>query len=133
MSPEAAPAPEKVIAIVNDLFFEAKIGEVLRTLGIPVAFAKSEDGLAKRLAEVRPALGIVDVGARGIDAVAAIRRLRALPAPVVAFISHVQADDAARAREAGADAVYAKSGLVRELPELVMKYAGRLASGPPPA
>ena len=43
------PRPAKVFAVVNDLFFEAKIGEVLRTLGIPIAFAKSEDGLSRRL------------------------------------------------------------------------------------
>jgi CheY-like chemotaxis protein len=124
--------PEKVIAVVNDLFFEAKIGEVLRTLGIPIVFAKSEEGLAKRLAEVRPALAIVDVAARGIDGFAAIERLRAAadpPPPVIAFISHVSPEDGARAKALGATAVYAKSQLVRELPELVRAHAGRLREG----
>jgi CheY-like chemotaxis protein len=118
--------PRKVFAVVNDLFFEAKIGEVLRTLGIPIAFAKSEDGLAKRLAEARPALAIVDVGARGIDALAAIRRLRAEGAKVVAFVSHVNEEQRAAAEAAGADRVLAKSALARELPEIVEAHAGEL-------
>jgi CheY-like chemotaxis protein len=122
--------PAKVFAVVNDLFFEAKIGEVLRTLGVPVAFAKSEDGLAKRLAEARPVLAIVDMGARGIDGLAAIARLRAEDAPVIAFISHVRPEDAQAAKAAGATEAWAKSQLVHELPDVVMKYAGHLGCRP---
>lgn len=136
----AAPdlRPPKVLAVVNDLFFEAKIGEVLRTLGIPAVFAKSEEGLARRLAEIRPVLGLVDCGAHGIDGVAAIARIRAAagaepgaePVPVYAFISHIHPEDAARATAGGATAAFAKSQLVRELPDLVMKHAGHLATLP---
>ena len=123
--------PAKVFAIVNDLFFEAKIGEVLRTLGIPIAFAKSEDGLTKRLAEARPILAIVDMGARGVDALAAIGRLRAEDAHVIAFISHVHPEDSKKAKDAGAAECFAKSQLVRELPDVVRKFAGHLAAPPP--
>jgi len=124
-APEAAALPVRVLAVVNDLFFEAKIGEVLRTLGAPALFAKSEAGLARRLGECRPALALVDMGAKGLDGEAAVRAIRAAhPAAwVTAFVSHVDADAKARALAAGADDAWAKSRLARELPDLVRARA----------
>jgi CheY-like chemotaxis protein len=128
---EAKPAT--VLLVVNDLFFEAKIGEVLRSLGAPAAVAKSEDALARRLAEERPVLAFVDVGAKGVDgrrAIEAIRRAApAGEARIVAFISHVRPEDGDLARSLGADEVYAKSALVRALPDLVRRHAGGLLRG----
>lgn len=113
-----------VLCVVNDLFFEAKLGEVLRTLGIPAVFAKSADGLAKRLADVpAPALAIVDVQAKGLDGAEAIRRLAATGAPVIAYFSHVYAEEEQRARDAGATQVMSKGELVKRLPEIAAGIA----------
>ena len=120
-------AENPVLLVVNDLFFEAKIGEVLRALGVPAAVAKSEDSLAKRLAEARPALAFVDLGAKGVDGKRAIEALRrTAPAGalrIVAFLSHLHPEDAPAARALGADEVLAKSALVQALPDIVKKYA----------
>jgi DNA-binding NarL/FixJ family response regulator len=126
-----AERPEKVLLIVNDLFFEAKIGEVLRTLGVPWGSAKSEEGIARRLSEMKPALVFIDLGARGVDAARAAGLVRAAVAPgeappIVAFASHADSVEVARGRGLGAAEVLAKSGLVRALPDLVRHYAGRL-------
>ena len=116
----------KVLLVVNDLFFEAKIGEVLRSLGVPSGTAKSEEGLGKRLAEFRPALAFVDLGAKGIDPGRAIAALRGAPGleglPIVAFMSHVRPEDGALARTLGASEVYPKSELARRLPDIVKKH-----------
>ncbi len=118
--------------MVNDLFFEAKIGEVLRSLGVPACFAKSNQGLEKRLAEGRPALALVDLGARGVDPLLAIQYIRTdaehggLNVPVVAFVAHVLRGEAEAVRELGVVEIYAKSQLVRYLPEMVKRFAGHL-------
>jgi CheY-like chemotaxis protein len=135
MEPDAPPRkPEKALLIVNDLFFEAKIGEVLRALGVPYAVAKSEDGLVKRLEEIAPALVFLDLGAKGIEPARAVERLRAgvppgAPAPrIVAFAAHADPAEVARGRTIGAEDVLARGGLARALPEIVRRHAGRLAS-----
>jgi CheY-like chemotaxis protein len=115
-----------VLLVVNDLFFEAKIGEVLRTLGAPFAVAKSADGVSRRLAESAPAVAFVDMGAKGVDGEKTIEAARAAGAPVIAFISHVDVEAGRRARALGATEVMAKSELARRLPELVRTYAGHL-------
>jgi CheY-like chemotaxis protein len=119
--------PMTVLCVVNDLFFEAKLGEVLRTLGVPAAFAKSAEGLGKRLAATpRPALAIVDVQAKGLDGAEAIRTLAATGAPVIAYFSHVYAEEEERARAAGATEVMTKGELVKRLPDI----AGNLPRAP---
>jgi CheY-like chemotaxis protein len=129
-----APAP-RALAAVNDLFFEAKLGEVLRASGVPVAFVKTAEGLERRLEEGRPLLALVDMGARGLDGEAAIRRLRALDAalPILAFHSHVDEEARARARDAGATDAWAKSRLARELPEWIARHAASAAPRGPAA
>jgi DNA-binding NarL/FixJ family response regulator len=130
--PPVATAP-RVLLVVQDLFFEAKIGEVLRTLGRPFAVAKSEGALGARLAEGRCALAFVDYEAKAIPGATAIERIRAAAGPagtrIVAFISHVRPEERGLARALGADEVHAKSALVRLLPELVERYAGGTEEG----
>ena len=64
---------------------------------------------------------IVDLNITGADALEAIRLAKARPVPVrvVAFLSHVQVELAATAREAGADEVMARSGFSARLPEIL--------------
>lgn len=116
----------KVLVVVNDLFFEAKIGEVLRALGAPFSVAKSEEALAKRLAEAEARLAFVDMGGRGFDGARAIEAARAAGARVVAFISHVDVEAGKKARALGAEEVLAKSELARRLSDLVRRYAEEL-------
>ena len=55
-----------------------------------------------------------------LDVVAALKADPALAAtPTVGFVSHVQADLIAQARQAGVDRVMARSAFVVELPELL--------------
>jgi CheY-like chemotaxis protein len=129
-----APAT-KVLLVVDDLFFEAKIGEVLRTLGVPAAVAKSEDALGRLLAEGETPLAFVDVGARRLSGRRAIEEIRRAAPPtgtrIVAFVSHVRPEQAQAARALGADDVLARSALVAALPDLVRRYAGAHVAPPP--
>ena len=56
-----------VIAVVDDLFFAAKITEAARRAGVPVQFVKDERSLLES-AEHKPALIIIDLNCAGGEA-----------------------------------------------------------------
>lgn len=119
-----------VLLVLNDLFFEAKIGEVLKTLGVPFSIARSNDQLAKRLEEDDPALAIVDLGARGVEPFLAIQYVRTderyRHLPVVSFGAHVAREQHEEARSLGVSEAVAKSKLDRFLPDIVRRHAPHL-------
>ena len=128
-----------VVAVIDDLFFQAKVGTALQQLGVAAQVVPDGGALHDSLQSgSAPALVIVDLTLRGADATALIRDLRALPhgnsVPVLAFGSHVAVDVRKRALEAGASQVVAKSEFSRHLPQLVRQFVpeavdGQAASG----
>lgn len=110
--------PSRTYALVDDLFFRAKIEATARAADAEVVFARVAGDLPDRLGAV---LVMVDLGLSGDDPIETIRALRARPeAPrVVAFGPHRDVDRFAAAREAGADRVLARSAFVERLPELL--------------
>ena len=74
---DATPAP--VAALVQDLFFSSKIGDTLRHLGHPALVTGRVDEFEEQVQRARPGLALVDLGLRGVDWAAAVRRLRAIP------------------------------------------------------
>jgi CheY-like chemotaxis protein len=125
------------IALVTDLLFSTKITGTAKALGGAVLVARSLDALAARLSEAAPApaspLVIVDLNITGVDPLAAIRAAKTHPRSpvVVAYVSHVQADLAGAARDAGADQVMARSVFVSRLPDLLGPHVERTVSEGP--
>lgn len=119
----------QVIALVDDLMFLSRIREAARATGVELQAVR---GGPQLLAAVRDGarLVLVDADSQRLPWRAAVETLRGEPAappiPVVAFVSHVNADHAAAARAAGASRVLARSAFVAELPELL----GRAARNP---
>lgn len=111
-------------AYVTDLLFSTKITSTGQALGVPVTVARGVDVLIEKLSatseEEADTLVIVDLNASG-DPMEAIRRVKALASPsrVIAFVSHVQADLAAAARDAGADEVMPRSAFSMNLPAIL--------------
>ncbi len=105
-----------VIAFVDDLFFQAKLSETARQTGIGLRICTTPEALAAAIGEEAPALIVVDLNARTYP-IEALERVRASrpDIPLVAYLSHVQADLAARARAAGCTEVMPRSQFVREL------------------
>ncbi len=70
---------------------------------------------------------IVDLNHRSGKAIEAARAIKSDPATsrvfVLGFLSHVQADLAREARQAGLDAVMARSAFSQQLPELLRGMA----------
>ena len=106
----------QVVALVDDIFFQAKILETARHVGVEMKMVGTGDALVEEVANANPKLVIVDLNARQ-GALEAIERLRAAgsTAPLVAFLSHVQVDLAERARAAGAQDVMPRSKFTQNL------------------
>jgi CheY-like chemotaxis protein len=70
---------------------------------------------------------LLDLNHRSGKALEVIRALKSNPgegvAPVIGYLSHVQTDLAAAAREAGCDVVLSRSAFVQQLPGLLRKLA----------
>ena len=109
----------RVIALMDDLFFQMKLAETAKQLGVEVKVATSPEAL-QTLLEPPPRLLIVDLNSRS-QPIAAIQRLRAEKngVRVVGFLSHVQTDLAAQARAAGCDEVMPRSAFTQNLAKIL--------------
>ena len=110
----------RVVALMDDLFFQMKVAETAKHLGLELKVAANADALMSLLASA-PKLVIVDLNARS-GPIQAIERLRAVKNTgensgprVVGFLSHVQTDLAAQARSAGCDEVMPRSAFTQNL------------------
>ena len=105
----------RVVALMDDLFFQMKVAETAKHLGLELKVAANGDSLMQ-LMESAPKLVIVDLNARS-GALGAIERVRAGKNGVrmVGFLSHVQTDLAAQARAAGCDEVMPRSSFTQNL------------------
>jgi DNA-binding NarL/FixJ family response regulator len=106
----------QVLALVDDLFFQAKILETAKLSGIALRTAVTSDALLAEIAKETPKLVIVDLNARGTP-LQAIEKVRAAHPglPLIAFLSHVQTDLAQQARAAGCTQVLPRSQFTRDL------------------
>lgn len=105
----------RVVALMDDLFFQMKLAETAKHLGVEIKVATNADALLALL-EPAPKLVIVDLNSRS-QPLAAIERIRTAMngIRVVAFLSHVQTDLAAQARAAGCNEVMPRSAFTQNL------------------
>jgi CheY-like chemotaxis protein len=120
------PTTRKVIAIVTDLMFIAKVQDGVKRAGFEVEFARNaSDAIAKAK---QPEVIILDLNAAGLDAAETIRALKSAPetsgVQLLGFVSHVASDVIRAAQEAGCDRVVARSAFSQNLPELLAGYGG---------
>jgi CheY-like chemotaxis protein len=114
-----------VVALMDDLFFQMKVAETAKHLGLEFKVAGSGDALLALL-EGHPKLVIIDLNARS-GPIQVIERLRAANhgARVVAFLSHVQVELAAQARAAGCDEVMPRSSFTQNLAAILGAAKGQ--------
>jgi DNA-binding NarL/FixJ family response regulator len=105
----------RIVAMMDDLFFQMKVAETAKHLGLELKVATNSDALLGLLEPV-PNLVIVDLNARS-QPLAAIERVRAAQKDlkVIGFLSHVQLDLAARAQAAGCSEVMPRSAFTENL------------------
>lgn len=105
----------RVAALIDDLFFQMKVAETAKHLGLEFKVASSPEAFTALLGPPTK-LVIVDLNSRN-QPVATIERLRATHKElrVVAFLSHVQTELAAQARAAGCQEVMPRSAFTQNL------------------
>ena len=105
----------RVVALVDDLFFQIKLAETAKQLGVDGKVAANGDALVGLL-ESAPKLVIVDLNARSqpLQAIARVRQA-SKDIRVVGFVSHVQTQLAAQAQAAGCNEVLPRSSFTQNL------------------
>ncbi|HXY00923.1 MAG TPA: hypothetical protein VEI54_08370 [Candidatus Limnocylindrales bacterium] len=114
----------RVVALIDDLFFQMKVAETAKRLGVEFKVAGNVEALGGML-DGPTKLVIVDLNAKS-DPVATIAHLRATQKelPVIAFLSHVQTELAAQARAAGATEVMPRSVFTQQLASILSTALG---------
>ncbi len=112
----------KVLAIMSDLFFSAKINDAAKKLGMTAMFVKDK-AVALEQFKLQPTVVIFDlncVSAEPLDLIRTIKSNAETAAiPTVGFISHIQAEMKQRARDLGCDTVVARSVFAQNLPTIL--------------
>lgn len=114
------------IALIDDLFFVAKVRETAKLAGVTLETASTGQALLQAAAASPGALVLVDLNARqgALEAVTQLCASNAQagqpdgqgnPRRVIAFLSHVQTDLAERARQAGCRDVLPRSTFTQNL------------------
>jgi CheY-like chemotaxis protein len=106
----------QIIAFVDDLFFQAKILETAKQVGVEVRTCTTPDALLAEIAKHSPALVVVDLNARNkpLDAIRQVRQSSAT-VPVTCFLSHLQVELGEQARAAGCTDVMPRSKFTQHL------------------
>lgn len=114
-----------ILCAVDDLLFSVKISTAAKALSADVYFERTADGVVPRARERRPALVIFDLNSRKLRPMEAIAALKADQAlkdiHTLGYVSHVDTDTVATAREAGIDEVLARSAFAMQLGEILQR------------
>ncbi len=110
----------RVVGLMDDLFFQMKVAETAKQIGVEFKVAANSDVLVTML-DAPTKLVIVDLNAKS-DPLATITRLRATQKelPIVSFLSHLQVDLAAQAKAAGSTEVLPRSAFTQSLAKILM-------------
>ena len=141
--------PPLIVGFVADLMFSVKIESVAERLNYSIRWIESAEQLAPgefvspgnpaehlsgsgmalvdQLTRWHPALILIDLGNPAVPWRDWLPMLKTVPAtrriPVICFGSHVDVDTLKYARSCGAEAVLARSRFVKDLPDLILRYA----------
>lgn len=116
--------PRQALLVVGDIFFSSRLRDTLKHLGFGATSARSEAEVEVVLGQGLPALVIVDLTIRSLDAAELVRRLKASDSttrsvPLIAFAGHLEVERLGAAARAGADLVVTNGQISGNLPGLV--------------
>jgi len=127
--PVKADAPTKIFCFIDDLFFQAKIQETAKKLGVKVEFAKGEKETVSRILdtpeEAKPTLLVFDLNNLNAKPLTLIPKFKAKfkkATSIVGFLNHLQGDLKMKAVESGCDTVMPRSAFSQSLPNLLRRY-----------
>lgn len=125
-----ANSRNKIIAVMDDLFFSSKIREAAKPLGLNIEFVKNADELIEKLKFQKPPLLIFDLNFKAYNPTEVIKHLKSSPTlkdiPVLGYLSHVQTELKEEADKAGCDLVLPRSKFSRDLKEILAKHSTKM-------
>ena len=120
---------DKVIVVVDDMFFAAKINSAASNARRQIGRVKSREQLEQEVSDYIPSLVIIDLNSNLLDPLQTIEFFKSRPdlssIPIVGFVSHVQTELIRLAQSAGCDYVLPRSAFSQLLPEII---AGNFSS-----
>jgi DNA-binding NarL/FixJ family response regulator len=118
----------RVLALVDDLFFQAKISETAKHVEVDLRVSATPEALLDEIARGKPNLIVVDLNARSSPVESLVRiQSSAENVPVIAFLSHVQTELAQQARAAGCRTVMPRSQFTRDLATILARAKSDIA------
>ena len=129
-APVRQDAPTRIFCFIDDLFFQAKIQETSRKLGIKVEFVKGPTRKSSRASPIRrkpigPRLLVFDlnnVNAKPMTLIPKFKTKFKKAISIIGFLNHLQGDLKIKAIEAGCDTVMPRSAFSQSLPNLLRRY-----------
>jgi hypothetical protein len=125
--PVRADAPTRIFCFIDDLFFQAKIQETAKKLGVKVEFVKGEKETVSRIIDAAepPTLLVFDLNNLNAKPLTLIPKFKAKfkkATSIVGFLNHLQGDLKIKGIEAGCDTVMPRSAFSQSLPNLLRRY-----------
>lgn len=125
--PVRADAPTRIFCFIDDLFFQAKIQETAKKLGVKVEFVKGEKETVSRILDApqAPTLLVFDLNNLNAKPMTLIPKFKAKfkkATSIVGFLNHLQGDLKMKGVEAGCDTVMPRSAFSQSLPNLLRRY-----------
>jgi hypothetical protein len=122
-----ADAPTRIFCFIDDLFFQAKIQETAKKLGIKVEFVKGEKETVSRITDATepPTLLVFDLNnlnAKPLSLIPKFKTKFKKATSIIGFLNHLQGDLKMKAIEAGCDTVMPRSAFSQSLPNLLRRY-----------
>ncbi len=114
-----------VVAVLDDLFFGAKLRETAQRLAVPLIVLRAPEDVLAAVRRHSPALVIVDLESDACSPLEVIRGIKADPdlraTPVLGYVSHVRDNLKAAAADAGCDEVLPRSAFSARLPDILRR------------
>jgi CheY-like chemotaxis protein len=108
-----------IVCAIEDLIFSIKISTAAKQLGVDIYFERLRDRVLPTIREKRPSLVIFDLNSARLDPMSVIAAIKADPelneVKTLGYVSHVDSDAIAAARNAGIDQVLARSAFTAQL------------------
>jgi DNA-binding response OmpR family regulator len=113
---------KRIVAAIDDVFFMAKVKDAATAAGLGTEFARSLQDAVDR-SSGGACLVVIDLNSPKFEPVNLILALKNQGVPVLGFLSHVNVELRAKAVEAGADRVLARSALAQNINSIFREFA----------
>lgn len=115
--------PKTILVAITDIFFYTKVRDALLPDGYRLEKARAQQDILEKASSSNPALVLLDMNDRTIDAFQALETLKADPRlssiPVLAYANHEEVDTWNRARALGVTKIVSRNEFSARTRDLV--------------